>query len=168
MEVQKRRIKIMEWSNQITIYSGKEELEKLKKIEQYLEKQEYFSNEKMTKSKIMSIIMNTFYDLFVSDNSRTKYPNRINELKKITSKTDQRILQEVRMSKQLQEWQLYIALAIYQNMMHVNGSYSPSELQSYQFGSDSTINILMSNIAELIKGDIERNKQIRDSKKKKS
>lgn len=158
----------MEWNKLQTIYCNKNMREELAEIEKYLLKQEYFSGESMNRSRVLSIIITTFYDLFVSDNSRTKYQNRINELKKIKSKTDQRILQEVRMGKQLQEWQLYIALAIYQNMMHVNGSYSPSELQSYQFGSDSTINILMSNIAELIKSDIARNKQIRDSKKKKS
>lgn len=158
----------MEWAKKTTIHFSKSDLTELEEIEKYFGKQEYFSNEKMTKSKIMSVMINTFYDLFIADNSRTKYPNRINELKKITSKTDQRILQEVRMSKQVQEWQLYIALAIYQNLMHVNSSYSPSELQSYQFGSDNTINILMNNIMELIKGDIARNKQIRDSKKKKS
>lgn len=156
------------WIEKTTTHFSKDDLGKLEEVEKYLVKQDYFSNEVLTKSRIMSIMLNTFYDLFVVDDSRKKYPNRINELKKITSKTDQRILQEVRMGKQLQEWQLYIALAIYQNMMHVNSSYSPSELQSYQFGNDNTINILMTNIAELIQGDIARNKQIRDSKKKKS
>lgn len=156
------------WIEKTTTHFSKDDLGKLEEVEKYLVKQDYFSNEVLTKSRIMSIMLNTFYDLFVADDSRKKYPNRINELKKITSKTDQRILQEVRMGKQLQEWQLYIALAIYQNMMHVNSSYSPSELQSYQFGNDNTINNLMTNIAELIQGDIARNKQIRDSKKKKS
>lgn len=168
MEVQKGRIKIMQWIEKTTTHFSKNDLEKLEEVEKYLMKQEYFSNDALTKSRVMSIMLNTFYDLFVSDNSRTKYQNRINELKKIKSKTDQRIWQEVRMTKHLQEWQLYILLATYQNLMHVNGSYSPSELQSYQFGNDNTINSLMQNIGRLIEGDIAKNKQIKDSKKKKS
>ncbi|MEY8737873.1 hypothetical protein AB9M75_11835 [Lactobacillus sp. AN1001] len=158
----------MEWAKKTTIHFSKSDLVKLEEIEQYFGKQEYFSNEMMTKSRMISVMVNTFYDLFVSDNSRTKYQNRVNELKKIKSKTDQKIWQEVRMTKHLQEWQLYILLASYQNLMHINSSYSPSELQSYQFGTDNTINNLMKNIAGLIEGDIAKNKQIKDSKKKKS
>ena len=159
----------MKHTNRITIYSLKEDAEKLEQIEQYLKKQEYFSNETMTKSRMISVMINTFYELFVAgNNSRTMYQNRINELKKIKSKTDQRILQEARMTKHLQEWQLYILLATYQNLMHINNSYSPSELQSYQFGTDNTINNLMQNIGRLIEGDMAKNKQIKDTKKKKS
>jgi len=158
----------MEWAKKTTIHFSKSDLAKLEEIEKYLGKQEYFSNETMTKSRMISVMINTFYDLFVSDNSRTKYQNRINELKKIKSKTDQRILQEARMTRRLQEWQLYILLASYQNLMHINSSYSPSELQSYQFGTNNTINSLMQNIGRLIEGDIAKNKQIKDTKKKKS
>jgi len=169
MELQKRRTEIMEWAKKTTIHFSKSDLEKLEEIQKYLGKQEYFSNETMTKSRMISVIVNTFYELFVSgDNSRTMYQNKVNELKKIKSKTDQRILQEARMTRRLQEWQLYILLASYQNLMHINGSYSPSELQSYQFGTDNTINSLMQNIGRLIEGDIAKNKQIKDTKKKKS
>lgn len=159
----------MEWAKKTTIHFSKSDLAKLEEIEKYLGKQEYFSNETMTKSRMISVMINTFYELFVSgNNSRTMYQNRINELKKIKSKTDQRILQEARMTKHLQEWQLYILLATYQNLMHINSSYSPSELQSYQFGTDNTINNLMQNIGRLIEGDMAKNKQIKDTKKKKS
>lgn len=157
----------MEWNKLQTIHFTEDMQVKAKEIEKYLEKQEYFMGESINRSRVIAIMLNTFYDLFVSDNSRTKYQNRINELKKIKSKTDQKIWQEVRMTKHLQEWQLYILLATYQNLMHVNSSYSPSELQSYQFGNDTTINSLMQNIAGLIERDIAKNKQIKDSKKKK-
>lgn len=168
MEILKGSNEIMEWKERTTTYFTATELEKLLEIEAYLEKQAYFSNEKLTKSRVISIMLSVFYDLFVAENSRTKYPNRLAELKKITPKDNQKLLRELMRQGRSMEFLLYINLGIYQSLSQVNGSYTPKELRSYQTGDSREINMLMNQIMQIINDDIARNKQIKDSKRKKA
>lgn len=158
----------MEWKERTTTYFTATELEKLSEIEAYLEKQAYFSNEKLTKSRVISIMLSVFYDLFVAENSRTKYPNRLAELKKITPKDNQKFLRELMRQGRSMEFLLYINLGIYQSLSQVNGSYTPKDLRSYQTGDSKEINMLMNQIMQIINDDVARNKQIKDSKRKKA
>ena len=168
MEILKGSNEIMEWKERTTTYFTATELEKLSEIEEYLEKQAYFSNEKLTKSRVVSIMLSVFYDLFVAENSRTKYPNRLAELKKITPKDNQKLLRELMRQGRSMEFLLYINLGIYQSLSQVNGSYTPKELRSYQTGDSREINMLMNQIMQIINDDIARNKQIKESKRKKA
>ena len=133
-----------------------------------MSKQDYFSDELLTKSRMMSIMINTFYDLFVAENSRTKYPNRLAELKKITPKDNQKLLRELMRQGRSMEFLLYINLGIYQSLSQINGSYTPKDLRSYQTGDSREINMLMNQIMQIINEDVARNKQIKDSKRKKA
>ncbi len=158
----------MKWIEKTTIHISKKDIEKLVKLENYLEKQEYFSGELLTKSRMMSIMINTFYDLFVAENGRTKYPNRLTELKKITPKDNQRLLRELMRQGRSMEFLLYINLGIYQSLSQINGTYTPKELRSYQTGDSREINMLMNQIMQIVNEDVARNKQIKDSKRKKA
>lgn len=158
----------MRWTKKTTAYVTNKELERLEEIEEYLSKQDYFSDELLTKSRMMSIMINTFYDLFVAENSRTKYPNRLAELKKITPKDNQKLLRELMRQGRSMEFLLYINLGIYQSLSQINGSYTPKALRSYQTGDSREINMLMNQIMQIINEDVARNKQIKDSKRKKA
>lgn len=168
MEILQRSNGIMEWNRLQTVHLTEDMRKKLEEIENYLEKQDYFSNEKLNRSRIIDMLILTFYDLFVAENSRTKYPNRLAELKKITPKDNQKLLRELMRQGRSMEFLLYINLGIYQSLSQINGSYTPKDLRSYQTGDSREINMLMNQIMQIINEDVARNKQIKDSKRKKA
>ena len=61
----------MEWNKKTTAYFPESQRRKLEEIEKYLSKQEYFSNENLNKSRIILLLVDNFYELFVENNSRT-------------------------------------------------------------------------------------------------
>ena len=133
----------MNWNNKTTLHFTNGDLEKVQNIVKYLEKQDFFSNESITKSRVFAIILNAFYELFVESNSRTSYQKRLSNLKKETSKDDYRILQEIQTIKQLQNISFYVALSNYQNLKGLNPEYTPDELRSYLTGDSNEINLLL-------------------------
>lgn len=157
---------MMNWNNKTTLHFTNGDLEKIQNITKYLEKQDFFSNESITKSRVFAIILNVFYELFVENNSRTSYQKRLNTLKKVTSKDDYRILQELQTIKQLQNMSFYVALSNYQNLKELNSDYTPEELRSYLTGDSNEINILLNRILAIQKQDIAHNKQIKDTRRK--
>ena len=70
----------MNWNNKTTLHFTNGDLEKVQNIVKYLEKQDFFSNESITKSRVFAIILNAFYELFVESNSRTSYQKRLSNL----------------------------------------------------------------------------------------
>lgn len=157
----------MEWNKLQTIHFTKDMRDKITKIDKYLENQAYFSGDILNRSSVMSIVINTFYELFIESNSRTSYQKRLNDLQKITTKDEDRLFQEVQTLKQLQNMSFYVALANYQNLKQLNLEYTPEELRSYMTGDSTEINILLNRILELQKQDIAHNKQHKDTRRKK-
>lgn len=158
----------MDWKNKTTLHFANTDLEKIKNIEQYLEKQDYFSNDSLPKSRVFSVILNAFYELFVENNSQKSYQKRLNDLKKVVSKDEQRLFQELQTIKNLQNLVFYVVLGNYQNLKQLNPQYTPEELRSYMTGDSTEINILLNRILELQKQDIAHNKQRKDTRRKKS
>ena len=72
----------MEWNTKQTIHVTNGMKNQLNLIEENLEKQAYFTNESINKSRVITILVEVFYELFVENNSRTQFQNRLNELKK--------------------------------------------------------------------------------------
>ncbi|WGN89582.1 hypothetical protein [Ligilactobacillus faecis] len=156
----------MEWNKLQTMHFTKDMRNKLAEIDKYLENQDYFNDDILNRSKVMSIVANTFYELFVENNSRTSYQKRLNELKRITSQDEKQILQELQTIKQLQNMSFYVALSNYQNLKELNPEYTPEELRSYLTGDSNEINILLNRILAIQKQDIAHNKQIKDIRRK--
>ncbi len=157
----------MEWNKLQTIHFTKDMRDKITKIDRYLENQAYFCGDILNRSSVMSIVINTFYELFIENDSRTSYQKRLNDLQKITAKDDNRLFQEIQTIKQIQNVSFYIALANYQNLKQLNLEYTPDELRSYITGDSTEINVLLNRILELQKQDIEHNKQLKDTRRKK-
>ncbi len=60
MEILQRSNGIMEWNRLQTVHLTEDMRKKLEEIENYLEKQDYFSNEKLNRSRIIDMLILTF------------------------------------------------------------------------------------------------------------
>ncbi|MBZ4031151.1 hypothetical protein K7E08_09560 [Ligilactobacillus salivarius] len=157
----------MEWNKKTTAYFPESQRRKLEEIEKYLSKQEYFSNENLNKSRIILLLVDNFYELFVENNSRTKYPNRLNELKKIKPKDNEKLLRDISQIRQMQDIQALITLANYQNLVQQNDYDPRKKLRSFNYGDSKEINVLMNRILQILKEDVVQAKQIKDTNQKK-
>lgn len=114
----------MEWNTLQTIYFSDDMKKKVTEIGEYLKKQTYFTNENINRSRIIAILVEVFYELFVENNSRTQFQNRLNELKKIKPKDNEKLLRDISQIRQMQDIQALITLANYQNLVQQN-DYDP-------------------------------------------
>ncbi|MSE09669.1 hypothetical protein GKC33_13660, partial [Lactobacillus salivarius] len=103
----------MEWNTLQTIHFSDDMKKKVTEIGEYLKKQTYFTNENMNRSRIIAILVEVFYELFVENNSRTQFQNRLNELKKIKPKDNEKLLRDISQIRQMQDIQALITLANY-------------------------------------------------------
>lgn len=157
----------MEWNKLQTIHLTDDMREKLSSVENYLSKQDYFDNTSFNRSRVIDIILTTFFELFVEKNSRTKYPNRLAQLKQIVPKDNEKLLIDVDQVRQMQDILAYISLANYQALLKLSPDYAPEELRSFNYGDSKEINILINRILALRKQDVIQGKQYKDTRKKK-
>ncbi|WHS04952.1 hypothetical protein O2U01_10000 (plasmid) [Ligilactobacillus salivarius] len=157
----------MKWNEKTTAYFPESQRRKLEEIENYLSKQEYFSNENLSKSRIIHLLVDNFYELFVKNNSRTKYPNRLDQLKKIKPKDNEKLLRDINQIRQMQDIQALITLANYQNLVHQNDYDPRKKLRSFNYGDSKEINVLMNRILQILREDVVQAKQIKDANQKK-
>ncbi|QIG36550.1 hypothetical protein IBB3154_1061 [Ligilactobacillus salivarius] len=157
----------MEWNTLQTIHFSDDMKKKVTEIGEYLKKQTYFTNENMNRSRIIVIIVEVFYELFVENNSRTQFQNRLNELKKIKTKDNEKLLRDIGQIRQMQDIQALITLANYQNLVQ-QSDYDPrKKLRSFNYGDSKEINVLMNRILQILKEDVVQAKQIKDTNQKK-
>ena len=157
----------MEWNTNQTIPVTNGMKNKLSLIEEYLEKQAYFTNESINKSRVITILVEVFYELFVENNSRTQFQNRLNELKKIKPKDNEKLLRDIGQIRQMQDIQALITLANYQNLVQQNDYDPRKKLRSFNYGDSKEINVLMNRILQILKEDVVQAKQIKDTNQKK-
>ena len=157
----------MEWNTLQTIHFSDDMREKVIEIGEYLKKQAYFTNENMNRSRIIAILVEVFYELFVENNSRTQFQNRLNELKKIKPKDNEKLLRDISQIRQMQDIQALITLANYQNLVQQNDYDPRKELRSFNYGDSKEINVLMNRILQILKEDVVQAKQIKDTNQKK-
>ena len=157
----------MEWNTKQTIHVTNGMKNQLNLIEEYLKKQAYFTNESINKSRVIAILVEVFYELFVVNNSRTQFQNRLNELKKIKPKDNEKLLRDISQIRQMQDIQALITLANYQNLVQQNDYDPRKKLRSFNYGDSKEINILMNRILQILKEDVVQAKQIKDTNQKK-
>lgn len=157
----------MEWNTKQTIHVTNGMKNQLSLIEEYLEKQAYFTNESINKSRVITILVEVFYELFVENNSRTQFQNRLNELKKIKPKDNEKLLRDIGQIRQMQDIQALITLANYQNLVQQNDYDPRKKLRSFNYGDSKEINVLMNRILQILKEDVVQAKQIKDTNQKK-
>lgn len=157
----------MEWNTLQTIYFSDDMKKKVTEIGEYLKKQTYFTNENINRSRIIAILVEVFYELFVENNSRTQFQNRLNELKKIKPKDNEKLLRDISQIRQMQDIQALITLANYQNLVQQNDYDPRKKLRSFNYGDSKEINILMNRILQILKEDVVQAKQIKDTNQKK-
>lgn len=157
----------MEWNTKQTIHVTNGMKNQLNLIEEYLKKQAYFTNESIKKSRVIAILVEVFYELFVENNSRTQFQNRLNELKKIKPKDNEKLLRDISQIRQMQDIQALITLANYQNLVQQNDYDPRKKLRSFNYGDSKEINILMNRILQILKEDVVQAKQIKDTNQKK-
>ncbi|MDW3022945.1 hypothetical protein [Ligilactobacillus salivarius] len=157
----------MEWNTKQTIHVTNGMKNQLNLIEEYLEKQAYFTNESINKSRVITILVEVFYELFVENNSRTQFQNRLNELKKIKTKDNEKLLRDIGQIRQMQDIQALITLANYQNLVQQNDYDPRKKLRSFNYGDSKEINVLMNRILQILKEDVVQAKQIKDTNQKK-
>lgn len=157
----------MEWNTKQTIHVTNGMKNQLNLIEEYLKKQAYFTNESINKSRVIAILVEVFYELFVENNSRTQFQNRLNELKKIKPKDNEKLLRDISQILQMQDIQALITLANYQNLVQQNDYDPRKKLRSFNYGDSKEINILMNRILQILKEDVVQAKQIKDTNQKK-
>ncbi|OQQ90502.1 hypothetical protein [Ligilactobacillus salivarius] len=157
----------MEWNTKQTIHVTNGMKNQLNLIEEYLKKQAYFTNESINKSRVIAILVEVFYELFVENNSRTQFQNRLNELKKIKPKDNEKLLRDISQIRQMQDIQALITLANYQNLVQQNDYDPRKKLRSFNYGDSKEINILMNRILQILKEDVVQAKQIKDTNQKK-
>ena len=157
----------MEWNTKQTIHVTNGMKNQLNLIQEYLKKQAYFTNESINKSRVIAILVEVFYELFVENNSRTQFQNRLNELKKIKPKDNEKLLRDISQIRQMQDIQALITLANYQNLVQQNDYDPRKKLRSFNYGDSKEINILMNRILQILKEDVVQAKQIKDTNQKK-
>lgn len=157
----------MEWNTLQTIHFSDDMKKKVTEIDEYLKKQTYFTNENINRSRIIAILVEVFYELFVENNSRTQFQNRLNELKKIKPKDNEKLLRDISQIRQMQDIQALITLANYQNLVQQNDYDPRKKLRSFNYGDSKEINILMNRILQILKEDVVQAKQIKDTNQKK-
>ena len=157
----------MEWNTLQTIHFSDDMKKKVTEIGEYLKKQTYFTNENMNRSRIIVIIVEVFYELFVENNSRTQFQNLLNELKKIKTKDNEKLLRDIGQIRQMQDIQALITLANYQNLVQQNDYDPRKKLRSFNYGDSKEINVLMNRILQILKEDVVQAKQIKDTNQKK-
>lgn len=157
----------MEWNTKQTIHVTNGMKNQLNLIEEYLKKQAYFTNESINKSRVIAILVEVFYELFVENNSRTQFQNRLNELKKIKPKDNEKLLRDISQIRQMQDIQALITLANYQNLVQQNDYDPRKKLRSFNYGDSKEINVLMNRILQILKEDVVQAKQIKDTNQKK-
>ena len=121
----------------------------------------------MNRSRIIAILVEVFYELFVENNSRTQFQNRLNELKKIKPKDNEKLLRDISQIRQMQDIQALITLANYQNLVQQNDYDPRKKLRSFNYGDSKEINVLMNRILQILKEDVVQAKQIKDTNQKK-
>ncbi len=149
--------------SRLSIYCNEENLQKFGEVVAYLGREENkFLSHKQTVSATFTILLVTFYQLFIETGNEMSYFERMAQLKQDVENSPDESQRAIKQLKKQMDQLLYLELTNFHSITK-GEEWDVQDLESIYSKLDSKQHELLARIQDVIQGDIARGQTIKHS-----